>query len=142
MTENRGIPISDLIPRRLYALKSRNLATGVWWPKQKCFIGIREKLGQRYLAEEFHYEIGPPFGTAWAKVDEGIDLPADVGMYIYEPVTTCRACREPVEWSGPPAPAPWVHVERDLDEGCEAIPQSTQNKALFDWLTMHPRPTP
>jgi hypothetical protein len=46
----------------LYRINSRNLSLGVFDGKGG-FIGIREKLGARYLFTEYHEDTGPPYGT-------------------------------------------------------------------------------
>ena len=70
--------MSDLEDGRVYRIHSRNLITGVWVADTQGFIGIREKFGAEYLFEEYHWETGPPFGTAspitaldaWVPVNE------------------------------------------------------------------------
>lgn len=66
------IPIEQLEDGRIYLIRSRNLLVGVWRASSRGFIGIREKFGERYLFEEFHYDNGPPLGTAWALRASGI----------------------------------------------------------------------
>lgn len=125
--------MAALIPRRLYIIRSRNLLAGVWSPELRGFMGVRTKFDHRFLAVENHTETGPPFGTAWELEDTGIDLPPEIGMHQSEP-TACEHCHQPVRWSGPPAPAPWVHEEPAYDVGCTASPQSRQNEPLYQWL--------
>lgn len=48
----------------LYRLSSRNLVSGVYNETVKAFVGIREKFGHEYLDTEYHWDNGPPFGTA------------------------------------------------------------------------------
>ncbi len=45
-----------------YKLKARNLTEGVWLGD--AFEGNRTKFGCTYLAKEYHWDDGPPFGTA------------------------------------------------------------------------------
>lgn len=81
-----GIPPGDLIDRRIYRVRSRNLVIGAWCAAQKGFIGIREKFNTRYLFTEYEYTLtGAPFGTAWAMDDLGVDVPTDVQMVEYLP---------------------------------------------------------
>lgn len=58
------IPIDQCLHGHLYALDSRNLSCGVYCSDTNGFIGIREKYGELYLFEEFHWDTGPPHGTA------------------------------------------------------------------------------
>ena len=55
--------LNQLQPGMAYKLHSRNLAIGVY-DGNEGFIGIREKFGPRYLFTEYHWDQGPPFGTA------------------------------------------------------------------------------
>lgn len=48
----------------LYRVYSRNLNLGVYREEERGFVGIRHKMGRRYLFTEFHWDIGPPYGTA------------------------------------------------------------------------------
>ncbi len=58
------IPIKDCQHGHLYRIYSRNLNLGVYRKDDKGFVGIRLKMGRRYLFAEFHWDTGPPFGTA------------------------------------------------------------------------------
>lgn len=58
------IPVGECKPGWLYQLNSRNLDYGVYDESQKGFIGIRVKFGAKYLFTEYHWDTGPPFGTA------------------------------------------------------------------------------
>lgn len=57
------IDLADCKHRYLYRLKSRNLLFGVFNESTNGFVGIREKFGDRYLFQEYHWDTGPPFGT-------------------------------------------------------------------------------
>lgn len=48
----------------LYRVYSRNLNLGVYREEKRGFVGIRHKMARRYLFTEFHWDIGPPHGTA------------------------------------------------------------------------------
>ncbi len=37
---------------------------GIYRSDDYGFVGIRHKMGHRYLFTEYHWDIGPPFGTA------------------------------------------------------------------------------
>lgn len=54
----------DLTPFHVYSLISRNLNFGVWNPETSGFTGVREKFGDLYLFEEYHWDTGEPYGTA------------------------------------------------------------------------------
>lgn len=57
------IPLAECLARGIYALRSRNLETGVF-NGDTGFVGIREKFGYHHLFTEYHYDCGPPHGTA------------------------------------------------------------------------------
>lgn len=63
-TMPKYIALEDCKDRFLYRLRSRNLGLGVFNKKTNGFVGIREKFGDRYLATEYHYDTGAPYGTA------------------------------------------------------------------------------
>jgi hypothetical protein len=57
------IPVAECKNGGLYKINSRNLAFGVYREESKGFVGIREKFGNVYLFEEYHWDTGAPFGT-------------------------------------------------------------------------------
>ena len=71
------VPLSECVKGRVYRLRCRNLVLGVFDGKDG-FIGIREKFGERFLATEYHWEQGPPYGTVAGAEDTGIDLPLGI----------------------------------------------------------------
>lgn len=58
------LPIENCQHGWLYRVYSRNLNLGVYREEKRGFVGIRHKMGRRYLFTEFHWDIGPPHGTA------------------------------------------------------------------------------
>ena len=58
------IPINDCQHGHLYRIYSRNLNLGVFRADDNGFVGTRLKFDRRYLFTEFHWDTGPPFGTA------------------------------------------------------------------------------
>jgi hypothetical protein len=120
------IPFENLVVGRVYELHARNLRIGVWTGEN--FIGIREKFHSRFLdASEI------PGRTAWAlrevgEVPEWIPRRVSLG-------TVCADCHKRVEWTGPPSPAPWRHVNPEDEVNCdEARATSVPNRELFDAL--------
>lgn len=57
------IPIDNLEHRKLYKLHARNIKIGVWFSDTEEFIGIRDKLGRRFLDGENHWD-AKDFATA------------------------------------------------------------------------------
>ena len=72
------IPLAVLKHGGVYKIRSRNLRIGVYNSSIKGFTGIRKKLDETYLFEEFHWDIGPPFGTANAEEFIEICPPSEV----------------------------------------------------------------
>jgi len=70
------IPLERCENGRLYRLHSRNLQLGVWNEHTKGFVGIRVKFGDEFLFTEYHYDTGPPFGTARPMEDLGVVYPS------------------------------------------------------------------
>ncbi len=64
MKEDNYISLTECTHRGIYKLSSRNLSLGVFNKPSNGFIGIREKFGDLYLFTEYHWDNGPPFGTA------------------------------------------------------------------------------
>ncbi len=129
------IPLDQCADRRVYRLFSRNLTVGVFNAKRRGFIGIREKLGHKYLFMEYHVDTGPPYGTVRPTSVLDMVLPAAIQVVeSYEP-TYCKYCGWLVRWTGPPAPAPWTHIDVDW-QGCkDPTPESRQNRPLFGFLS-------
>jgi hypothetical protein len=122
--------MGQMEPRRLYRIRCRNLLYGVWNGRDG-FIGIREKFGHRYPFTEFHWDASESLGTVTAAYPIAAWLPEPIAMA--EVIgTVCAECQQPVQWSGPPAPAPWVHLNGSAAH--DAIPHALTNKALLDWL--------
>jgi len=55
------IPKKDLVIGQKYSCEARNFRYGVW--NGKSFDYMREKFGDTFQDQEFHYDDGPPFGT-------------------------------------------------------------------------------
>jgi hypothetical protein len=117
------------MPRTVYLVRSRNLRVAVYVEAGK-FIGIRTKFRARFLSAEWHIETGPPHGTL--RIERAVGVVAEAVPLVETLGTRCRHCRAPVEWTGPPAPAPWVHA---IDTPCrDAAPLAVTNRALFKEL--------
>jgi len=77
------ISLSECKKRRVYKLHSRNLSFGVF-DGDTGFIGIRTKFGSRFMDTEYHWDTGPPFGTAHPDEDTGIDVPEEIILHVYD----------------------------------------------------------
>lgn len=79
---NKDLPaLSDCIKGRVYKLYCRNLLLGVY-DGDGGFIGIRTKLGCRYLFTEYHWDHDPHCGTVSEAIDLSIDVPN--GIFLTE----------------------------------------------------------
>lgn len=135
------IPVEDCKHGRIYAIKSRNLTYGVFARKSAGFTGIREKFGSLYLFEEYHWDNGPPFGTAKPYLDTGIDIPTWLKITPYfGPI--CPVCGRGVyrdEWREgcPPKPTDntevWDYHLDDDSPACE-MGHVVNNKPLYSLL--------
>jgi hypothetical protein len=138
------IPLAACITGRVYQLHCRNFRVGVY-NGRKGFIGIREKFGSRYLFTEFHWEIGPPFGTVSETVDLEIDVPPEIQIaedsavidtstnriVVFDP-----ALKSPNNITNPPAG--WYRYV-DTNEVAPSVAEGfrsarVENAALFDFL--------
>lgn len=57
------ISLENCVIGDLYKLDSRNLKWGLFTDNHS-FRGMRTKFGEKFLDEEYHYDTGPPYGTA------------------------------------------------------------------------------
>jgi hypothetical protein len=126
------IPLTECKDRAVYRLRSRSLDFGVFVAATKGFIGIREKFGNKYLFTEYHYDTGPPIGTA--KPLELLDFELDPRIQLKECYdgSFCMWCGNKVRWTGPPAPAPWEHL--DPADCTDPTPQAWENRPLRYFL--------
>ncbi len=125
--------LSKCIRGRVYRLQSRNLAVGVF-NGTSGFIGIRTKFGNRYLATEYHWDTGAPFGTVSEAVDMEIDVPKDIALRELLGTQDSITGRhvdfdKPVKDGG----RGWYYVDTGVAD--EAIrPVAINNDALFAFL--------
>jgi len=142
------IPIEDCIDGHVYKLLSRNLALGVYRSNKGTnrhgpgFIGIRLRFKNRYLFEEYHWDLGPPYGTANPLEDLG-PLPEGIEARevtrVYDKVTD-----RPVAFNGEKAPEGegwgvgpykgWHFTDGDKEYSEAIEPDYTYNTVLFEYL--------
>jgi len=129
----------QLVKGGVYAIRSRNLIVGVY-NGDEGFIGVREKMGARYLFTEY---LAREQGGTKVPVDTVhpeklvVMLPEGIDLRERFDGALCLACGKPARWTGrrDPAtnkviPGPW-----ECESGCEdVIPRSKENRALFDYL--------
>lgn len=126
------IPLSECKQGVVYRLRSRNLVSGVFDGKTGS-IGIREKFGFRYLDTEYHWETGPPHGTASpleAIGEINLSVPLKERLGSVDTITGRQvAFDRPVKEGG----KGWYFL--DTGEGSENIRSaSVNNKALYELL--------
>lgn len=147
MTEHPDrIPVADCIAGHVYTLWSRNLKLGVFRINHRFgpgFIGIRTKFGDRFLFEEYHWDSGPPYGTANPLVDLG---PIPAGIWLQEslgsvdritgrPVAFDRDLAEEGEGWGSGPHKGWYFTDTEDREYNESIRSySVPNTPLFEYL--------
>lgn len=126
-------PLGKCIRGRVYRLQCRNLALGVF-NGTSGFIGIRTKFEHRYLATEFHWDTGAPFGTVSEAVDMEVDVPKDTELReqlgTKDSITGRRVeFDRPVKDGG----RGWYYVDTGAPD--DAIrPMAINNDALFTFL--------
>lgn len=141
----KRVPMDECIKGRVYKINCRNLKLGVY-DGNEGFIGIRTKFGSRYLATEYHWDQGPPFGTVSGVEDTGLDLPDTIAIMEYlgtENETNGRRIFTKKDVLNPNWPAEkgymgWWHYEdtgeicETVKEGCRAV--AIPNDDLFEFL--------
>lgn len=132
MPDDNYIRIPDLVPRRLYRIRSRNLIFGVYNPEKNGFLGIREKFGSRYVFEEHHWD-QDYYPTVKPIEDLGIDLPDDILLAEHLPGSWDKDGVREVYFDRPVAEGGKGWLYKDTDEPAPAG-YIKGNDALFAWL--------
>jgi len=57
------LKINEMEEGYTYYIHARNAKIGIWFGKHKSFVISRHKFGDNFLFEEYHWDIGAPFGT-------------------------------------------------------------------------------
>ena len=137
MEPDNNIPLTECRHRGIYRLASRNLTLGVFNKSSNGFIGIREKFGDLYLFTEYHWDNGPPFGTASPYEFVGT-LPDDIE--VRESVDTFDSVtRRLVDFDRKPIseddlkPKGWFFIDTG-EYSREIRPCTKTYKPLFDYL--------
>ena len=133
------IPIEKCKDRRLYRLRARNLAFGVFSAEHKAFFGIREKFSDRYIDTEYD-------NSATALEEMPDELPSDI-VVDSDLGSICQTCRKRVDYirfadgereitlsrgDKIKVRGEWQHIE--ATDCTKALSMSKFNAPLFQWL--------
>ena len=66
-----SIPIEECIDGNLYWIHARNSSLGIWNAAERGFQIRRVKFASVYRFTEYHWDTGPPYGTAIPHLDLG-----------------------------------------------------------------------
>jgi hypothetical protein len=136
------IPIAECKRGYIYRLHSRNLAYGVFVPEDNNgFIGIRQKFDSRFLFTEYHWENGPPHGTAKPLEEMGPIEDKRILLVCNFP-SVCIYCGERVEYlnvdggvakHGRTYEGEWVHITASDDTAglCDNPTATAPNNVLL-----------
>lgn len=58
------VPIEEMQEGFAYLIDARNACVGIWESDSKGFTVARCKFGATFLATEYHWDTGAPYGTA------------------------------------------------------------------------------
>lgn len=145
--KNKFIPKSECKDRKLYRIKSRNLLFGVYRAATGGFFGLREKFGDVYVFEEYHWDNGPPYGTVRPIEELPEELPEQIENVECFNGALCSVCKYPcdyVKWpeggnrkvligkSEIEVPGQWQHLDGTRCEGMGGTIRN--NMALHKWL--------
>jgi len=129
-TEN--IPLSSCVQGHIYILNSRNLHFGAF-NGVDGFVGIRTKWGHRYLDTEYHWDQGPPWGTAMSIRDTGDVVPEGVEVSSSLEGTLDEMTNRLIYFDRELLPNVWRY--QDTNEILEnPRPIAIHNNALFEFL--------
>lgn len=64
LSTKKMIKISDMVENGIYIIHARNAWIGIWRSEDKAFIIRRCKFNSIFPFPEYHWDIGPPHGTA------------------------------------------------------------------------------
>jgi hypothetical protein len=138
------IPAEECKNGYLYKVHARNFGLGVYSEKDKGFIGIRYKFGDRFLDMEYHHGTGAPYGTVSpdseiCKIPDGIDIE----VFILHPLGRLWRDGRPVgrrdlvEGEAPHGTRMGFE-DRFVDTGerlpDKVYPRLMENAPLFEWL--------
>jgi hypothetical protein len=125
------LPTDQLVRGRVYQIDSRNLTVGVF-DGARGFIGIREKLGDRFLFKEYLAD-GGAFGTVWPQAEIGI-CPPEIELKESGP-SRDQITGRLVGFDRPVADGGKGWYFLDTGESSQAIrAYSELNRQLFDFL--------
>lgn len=143
------IPLEDCQHGYVYKINSRNLEFAVFDAPCDGFIGIRYKLGSRFLFTEYHHDTGPPHGTA-TPLKEICRVPDDVeistraedkktGCHVFAKLFDIEypVVKKKLDNSDPDYPR--IHYKYFWASSGEEVERGTmvytkENKKLFDFL--------
>jgi hypothetical protein len=141
------IDLVDCTDRRLYRIRSRNLSLGVFSAQSGGFFGLRTKLDDIYIFQEYHVD-RTVIGTVRVIQALPETLPSDITMNSMLG-TSCRNCKTPVEYrvfvDGPRTktyedgssiriPGEWIHLE--FTQCITIYPETRYNEAFHHWLLL------
>jgi hypothetical protein len=66
-----NIPMEECIEGNLYWIDARNSSLGIWDAEQQGFHIRRVKFSSVFRFVEYHWDTGPPYGTATPHLDLG-----------------------------------------------------------------------
>lgn len=129
-------PTKDkLIKGRIYRLQSRNLHFGVYLGGANftyCFLGIREKLGARYLFQE-HGHDDPAQGTVRSWIDTGIEVPSDIEL-TDDLGTVDQITGRPVDFNRKPSEREGWYFVDTKEYSHDIVATRVSNSKLFDFM--------
>lgn len=135
------IPKEACVHRRLYRVLARTFGIGVYNIATSGFCGIREKFGQEYVFEEYHWDC-EQFASCKPVELLPETLPVDIEPIEHLPILVCTDCLQPMDPSVPMSKEGDRHLEPTECTGRYGKYRS--NQALFDWLRKmelkYPRP--
>lgn len=127
--------VAKLVPGGVYRVKARNIGPLAIFAGGRDFIGLREKWGHTFLTTEYLAD-GGAFGTVVGVDDQVGTVPPELELRVYFDGSVCSVCDQPCYWTGPPAPAPWMHgtANAPIESDHAPLSRARSNDALRKWF--------
>ena len=79
--QEKRVPVDELKDNYLYWVSARNLKLAVYRKSTKGYLGIREKFSNRFIFEEYDWDLADDFKTC-TPLEEICECPVDIDLVL------------------------------------------------------------